>query len=65
MTFTPKHLGSGMAARPKARPTHPGSGIVCQTHVPGSMPDLRLGLACLPDPSDLGLTVMPAQTTLV
>jgi len=31
MTFRPKHLGSGMAAGPKARPTHLGSGIVCQT----------------------------------
>jgi hypothetical protein len=65
MTFRHKHLGSGMAAGPKARPTHLGSGIVCQTRTPGSKPDPHLGLASMLDPSDLGLTVMPAQTTLV
>jgi len=41
MFSIPKHIRFGVAVRPKTRPTHLGSGMICQTRAPGSMPNQR------------------------
>ena len=54
-----------MAVRPKTKPPHLRFGIVCKTRALGSMLDLGSGLATIPNPGALGLTLTSTHVILV
>jgi hypothetical protein len=53
-----------MAVRPKTKPPHLRFGIVCKTRALGSMLDLGSGLATIPNPGALGLTLTSTHVIL-